>query len=355
MLESLLNATENAVLTTDPHGQVASLNRVAEVMFGYEAGEFIGRPITALISDEAAENGGEASSGPRGGSGRRKDGSQFPVEVSRASWTDAQGREASGAIVRDVTERRRAEEAAHTRDKLAALGRIAGGLAHELNNLLQPIIGLTQLELEQLPGDGTEEQMETRESLTMVLDSGKQARDVVKKLLIFARKARPPLAPVDVSAALCRMELFDKDPPPGIHVDRIISENAVGAAVINEAELLEVMRILVNNAAYAMDGRGTVTIRVDRVELTGASASPGMAAGPAFRISVADTGCGIDADIRAQIFEPFFTSKPVGQGMGLGLSVAYSVLNDWKGVIAVDSTVGSGSTFTLYLPIDQTA
>jgi signal transduction histidine kinase len=79
-----------------------------------------------------------------------------------------------------------------------------------------------------------------------------------------------------------------------------------------------------------------------------------MAAGPVFRISVADTGCGIEADVRAQIFEPFFTSKPVGQGMGLGLSVAYSVMHDWKGAIAVDSAVGSGSTFTLYLPITQT-
>ena len=150
-LESLLNATESAVVTTDFQGQVASLNRVAEVMFGYEAGEFIGRPIAALIADEATENGNMVSAQTRGGNGQRKDGSRFPVDVSRASWIDALGCQASGAIVRDVTERRRAEAAAQARDKLAALGRTAGGLAHELNNLLQPVIGLTELELGQLP------------------------------------------------------------------------------------------------------------------------------------------------------------------------------------------------------------
>jgi PAS domain S-box-containing protein len=353
-LESLLNATENAVLTTDSDGQVATLNRFAEVMFGYEAGEFIGRPVTALISVEATLNGGAASVRPRGGNGLRKDGSQFPVEVSRASWTDAQGCEASGAIVRDVTERQRAEAAAHARDKLAALGRVAGGLAHELNNLLQPIIGLTQLELDQLPGEGTDEQMESRESLAMVLDSGKQASEVVKKLLMFARKAKPPVAPVEVAATLGRIDLFGKQPPPGICVDQIIDENAVGISMINESELTEVMRILAANAAFAMDGCGTVTIRVDRVELADTAASLGIAAGPTFRISVADTGCGIDAGNMAQIFEPFFTTKPVGQATGLGLSVAYSVMHDWKGAIAVDSAVGSGSTFTLYLPIART-
>jgi PAS domain S-box-containing protein len=354
-LESLLNATESAVVTTDFDGQVASLNRVAELMFGYDPGEFIGRPITALIADEDPGNGGSALALTHDGNGRRKDGSRFPVEVSRASWTDAEGCEASGAIVRDVTERRRAEAAAHTRDKLAALGRTAGGLAHELNNLLQPVIGLTELELDQLPTDGTDEQKESRESLAMVLESGKQAREVVKKLLMFARKAKPPVTSVDVAAALARVDLFGKEPQPGIRVDRFIDENAVGNSIINETELAEVMRILADNAAYAMDGCGTLTIRVDRVELADQAAALAMAPGPSFRITVADTGSGIDADVMTQMFEPFFTTKPVGQGTGLGVSVAYSVLRDWKGAIAVESTVGRGSTFTLYLPIAQTA
>jgi PAS domain S-box-containing protein len=355
-LEALLNATETAVVATDTDGQVVSLNRAAEAMFGFEPGESVGRPMAALICTEAGIAAHEVSSD---GNGWRKDGTAFPIEVSRASWTDAQGCKASAAIVRDVTERRRAEAearhraaAAQNQDKLAALGRIAGGVAHELNNLLQPIIGLTQLELETLPADGTAEQMETRESLAMVLDSGNQARDVVRKVLMFARKAKPVLAPVDFPAALQRsIASLGKSLPRGVRVDTVIDADTVGSATINEAELAEVMSILAANAADAMDASGTLTIRVDRPVLTEAAASLGIAAGPTFRISVADTGHGMDADTMAQVFEPFFTTKPIGQGTGLGLSMAYGVLHDWSGAIAVDSTVGHGSTFTFYVPL----
>jgi signal transduction histidine kinase len=239
--------------------------------------------------------------------------------------------------------------------KFAALGRTASGVAHELNNLLQPIIGLTQLELDTLPVDGTAEQMETRESLAMILDSGKQARDVVRKVLMFARKAKPVLAVVDLPAALRRsIASFATRLPPGIQLDHVVDANAVGFATINQAELAEVMTNLAANAAHAMDGCGTLTIRVDRLELAQAAALLGIAAGPCFRIAVADTGHGMDADTKAQVFEPFFTTKLIGQGTGLGLSVARGVLRDWKGAIAVDSTVGSGSTFTLYVPVTDT-
>lgn len=196
--------------------------------------------------------------------------------------------------------------------------------------------------------------METRESLALVLESGNQARDVVRKLLMFARKAKPKLVPVDFPAALHRtIASLGKLLPPGIGVDQDIDGGAVGSATINEAELAEVMINLAANAADAMGGSGTLTIRVDRLELTETAASLGIAAGPTFRISVADTGHGMDADTRAQIFEPFFTTKPIGQGIGLGLSMAYGVLRDWKGTITVDSTVGCGSTFTLYVPVTQ--
>jgi signal transduction histidine kinase len=248
-----------------------------------------------------------------------------------------------------------AQAAAHNHDKLAALGRIAGGVAHELNNLLQPIIGLTQLELDQLPSAGTPEQMETRESLAMILESGNQARNVVRKLLMFARKAKPDLTATDFSAALRRVVAsLGNHLPEGIHVDDAVGNGSVGLATINEVELAEVMANLAVNAADAMDGKGILTIRLDRLELAEAAASRGIAAGCWFMISVTDTGHGMDAETRAQIFEPFFTTKPIGQGTGLGLSIAYGVLRDWKGAIAVDSTVGRGSTFTLYVPVTQT-
>jgi PAS domain S-box-containing protein len=360
-LEALLNLTENAVVMTDPDGQVASLNRAAQGMFGFAPAESLGTPIAGLISDETALPGGETPARSSAGTGCRKDGTQFPVEVSRANWIDAQGCTASAAIVRDVTgrrlaeaEERRRQAAVHNHDKLAALGRTAGGVAHELNNLLQPIIGLTQLELDQLPSEGTAEQMDSRESLAMVLESANDARNVVRKLLMFARKAKPTLAPTDFPAALRRaVASSGRQLPPDIDVDCAIDGGTAGLANINEAELTEVISNLAVNAADAMGGRGTVTIRADRVEAPD-TASLGMAAGPAFRISVTDTGHGMDAETHAQIFEPFFTTKPIGQGTGLGLSIAHGVLRDWKGAIAVASTVGCGSAFTLYVPVFQT-
>jgi PAS domain S-box-containing protein len=361
-LAALLNATDNAVVTTDTDGQVASLNRAAEAMFGLDPGESVGWPMSRLISTEQDLADGEALTRSSDDHGRRKNGVEFPIEVSRASWTDVQGRTASGAILRDMTERRRAEAekgrqqaAEQTRDKLAALGRVAGGVAHELNNLLQPIIGLTQLELDSLPSEGTAEQIESRESLTAILDSGKQARDVVRKVLMFARKAKPELAAADFPAAVSRaIALFGKSLPSGVQVDEIIESGTAGLATINEAELAEVMANLADNAVYAMDGSGTLTIRVDRLELTDAASTLGIAAGGYFRIAVADTGHGMDAATRAQIFEPFFTTKPIGQGTGLGLSIVYGVLRDWKGAVAVDSSIGVGSTFSLYVPVTET-
>jgi PAS domain S-box-containing protein len=361
-LAALLNATENAVVTTDTDGRVASLNRAAEAMFGFEPGQSIGKAIVELISTEDDHANCENLTRSINGYGRRQDGTQFPIEVSRARWTDAGGDPASGAIVRDVTERHRAEAEArgriasvHSHDKLAALGRTAGGVAHELNNLLQPIIGLTQLELDQLPNEGTDEQMETRESLAMILTSGNQAREVVRKLLTFARKAKPAVALVDFPAALRRsIASFGELLPPGVHLEQIIDAAAAGVATINESELAEIMANLAINAVHAMDGKGTLTIRLDRLELTEAAASLGVAAGCWFRISIADNGHAMDAETKAQIFEPFFTTKAIGQGTGLGLSIVYGVLRDWKGVITVDSTVGRGSTFTLYIPVSQT-
>ena len=135
-LAALLKATENAVVTTNTDGRVASLNRAAEAMFGFEPGLSIGKPIADLISTEDDDADGANLTRSINGYGRRQDGTQFPIEVSRARWTDARGELASGAIVRDVTERHRAEAearrrlaAAHSHETLAALGRTAGGVA----------------------------------------------------------------------------------------------------------------------------------------------------------------------------------------------------------------------------------
>lgn len=261
-LEALLNATGNAVVTTDTDGQVASLNRAAEAMFRLEPGECLGLDIGGLISSHL-DIDREVLTGSTEGNGRRKDGTEFPIEISRADWIDAQGHKASGAILRDLTERHRIEadlrsrEAAdRAQDKLAALGRVAGGVAHELNNLLQLVIGLTQLELDSLPAQGSSEQAETRESLATILECGNQMRSVVRKILMFSRKTKPERKPFDFPAVLNRACTFaGKLLPPGIHVNKVVGNDVVGLATIDEAELVEVLTNLAVNASYAMEGR----------------------------------------------------------------------------------------------------
>jgi PAS domain S-box-containing protein len=358
-LEALLNATGNAVVTTNSNGHVASLNRVAEAMFGFEPGECVGRHISDLVSRHV-DIDLEILNCSNEGNGRRKDGTEFPIEVAHANWIDANGCQASGAILRDLTERRRVEAelsrraaADRAQEKLAALGRVAGGVAHELNNLLQPVIGLTQLELDSLPDADSTAQADTRESLATVLECGRQMRSVVRKILMFSRKTKPERMQLDFPVVLDRACKFaGKLLPPGIHVDKVVGKEVVGLATIDEAELVEVLTNLAVNAAYAMDGNGTLSVMVDRLGLDESSASPfSIPAGAYFKVAVSDTGHGMDATTKAQILEPFFTTKPVGEGTGLGLSMVYGVLRDWNGALAVDSTIGVGSTFTLYIPV----
>ena len=358
-LEALLNATGNAVVTADPDGRIASLNRTAEAMFGFEPGECVGRNVTTLISNHL-DIDLEISTSSGSGSGWRKDGTCFPIEVAHADWIDLEGRRASGAIVRDCTERRRAEAELRRRDaadqaqeKLAAVGRVAGGVAHELNNLLQPVIGLAQLELDSLHLDDSTEQMETRENLTTIVECGTQMRSIVRKILMFSRKAKPERMQLDFPAALERACRFaGKLLPPGIRIDKVVSSDVRGLATIDEAELVEVLTNLAMNAAYAMDDNGALAILADRLDLSEMLAAPlGILAGSYFRVAVSDTGHGMDANTKAQILEPFFTTKPIGQGTGLGLSMVYGVLRDWNGALSIDSTVDVGSTFTLYIPI----
>jgi PAS domain S-box-containing protein len=356
-LEALLNATKNAVVTADDEGNVASLNRVAEAMFGFEPGEGIGWPMVRLISLAEAAAAGDRRPVSEG-TGRRKNGTEFPIEVSRATWTDLRGIAASGAVLRDITERRHIEaelrrraEADQMQEKLAALGQAAGGVAHELNNLLQPVIGLSELELDAVPQECTVEQAESRENLATIRECGVLMRSIVRKILIFARKTKPDLEVTDFPSAVVRtLSFVGKLLPADVDLHVTIEPGATGMAAINEPALTEVLTNLAVNAADAMDRRGRLSILLERVDLIDVAAGLGISPGPYFRLSVSDTGKGMDSDTRARIFEPFFTTKEVGQGTGLGLSMAYGVLRDWNGAIDVDTAVGRGSTFKLYVP-----
>jgi signal transduction histidine kinase len=267
-------------------------------------------------------------------------------------------RDAAGIVIQvagtlqDVTETRRLEqernelyaELLHSQ-KLEALGTLAGGVAHDLNNSLVPVISLAKIVMAKLqPG--------SREyaSVELILEAGQRARDLVRQVLAFSRKSeaeRKPLALDGFVADVLRG--MQPSLPAGIAIEQELA--AVPPVAADAGQLEQVLVVLLSNAAQAIgDGVGTVTVEVASDAGRLAMLRRSSATVPGVRLTVRDTGCGMDVVTRRRIFEPFFTTKEVGRGTGLGLSVVHGIVTGHGGQIAVESEPGVGTRFDIYLP-----
>ena len=258
-------------------------------------------------------------------------------------------------IAQDITTQFRREAAERESEKLVALGEMAGGVAHELNNLLQPVISLTDLNLDRIR-DGnliSEDLAEMGEQFELILEYGRQAREIVRKILRFARKEASPLDVTDFAPAVRASSPLLRDLlPPDVRLVLDIDPEVVGNAAINASELAQIVTNLAVNAGYAMDGHGNLTISLSRIDLDrDEAAALNLTEGGYFRLAVTDTGQGMSETTKARIFEPFFTTKPIGEGTGLGLAMVHGIMRSWKGAIAVDSEVGRGTCFFLFIPV----
>lgn len=279
----------------------------------------------------------------------------YVQQLSNGRWLKVvERRTCDGGIVGiriDVTEARQREAAERESGRLAALGHLARGAAHEINNLLQPALVLPAMVRDRLPeGDN-----ESREDLHFVLEAVRKVSGIIRDIGIFARHEEPVLTPLGLCQELHATLGFVCNlmrPPVAVReVDFDGFANCLVAA--NKSELIQVMTNLLVNAAQATAGTATVTVSMAHIEPSAAlaerlSIEPGRAY---LCVAVADTGSGMDEATRARVFEPFFTTKPVGQGTGLGLSVVHGIIRSWHGAVTVDSEPGAGSTVTLYLPI----
>ncbi len=238
--------------------------------------------------------------------------------------------------------RRRTEElvAMHDRiaqaERLASLGKLSAGVAHEINNPLGAVLALTALTLEDLEPDDP-----ARENLQEVVRQAERCRNIVRGLLEFARQSEPHVEPLDLNhvledtlALVARQSMFFN-----IAVVRAL-DPALPRVMGDRSQLQQVFMNLLLNAVQAMEEKGTITLASRQVD--------GFV-----EISVSDTGCGIPPDKLGRIFDPFFTTKPSGKGVGLGLSIAYGIVTKHGGDIRVESEVGKGSTFTVRLPAIQ--
>jgi PAS domain S-box-containing protein len=255
-------------------------------------------------------------------------------------------------VFKDVTELRAAEKRQKEMEqqllhsqKLRAVGTLAGGVAHELNNTLVPILALTKLTLKRLP-----ERSQERHNLTIVLRATERARDLVQQISAFSRKEMPSRCSVDI-AGLAReaMRMMRASVPSTIHIDEAIDQ--VPSVLADADQLQQIIINLVNNAAQAIgDRHGTIVVEVATAPSDKLPADAPQEQGSVIRLSVSDTGCGMDEATQTRIFEPFFTTKPVGEGTGLGLSVVHGIVTQHGGSLVVESQIDKGTRFDIFLP-----
>jgi two-component system, cell cycle sensor histidine kinase and response regulator CckA len=252
-------------------------------------------------------------------------------------------------IYRDVTERKRVEEQLRRAERMQAAGRLAGGVAHEVNNMMTGVIGFSEFLLRSLePTDPR------RSEVAEIIKAGTRAADVTRQLLAFTRQQflRPEVLPVngvvhDLEKMLRRVLGED-------HVLELVLAADAGEIRADRGQLAQVLVNLMLNARDAMPGRGRVTITTRATVLDDRYGAHhdgvGIPRGEYVQLTVSDTGIGMDREIQARIFEPFFTTKPIGQGTGLGLSTVYGIVKQSDGFVWVYSEPGLGTAFKIYLP-----
>jgi two-component system, cell cycle sensor histidine kinase and response regulator CckA len=277
---------------------------------------------------------------------RRRDGGIVAVRlhVRLLSIPDHSG--AIEIIAEDVTELRAMERQLRQAQKFEAIGQLAGGVAHDFNNVIGAILGWAELGLEQ---NRANHQVSDR--FSRIREQAERAAALTRELLAFARRQVLQPQAVDINAITSGLVSF-LDKVIGRDIELKVVTASVDAVKADPTQLEQVLMNLCLNARDAMPNGGRLQVETEMVELDDSYCRfyPYVTPGRYAVLSVSDTGMGMDAETRERIFEPFFTTKDVGEGTGLGLSVCYGIVEEHGGWIAVDSSVGKGSCFSVYLP-----
>jgi len=355
---AILEAAHDAIITMDSQLNIREFNPAAETMFGHQRLSILGKTVGLLLPPSGRAAQVEAfhryiSRGEGPLSGRhvevvamREDGTEFPVEIS-VSRVSGDSQSVVTGFIRDITERRALEEQLRQSQKLEAIGRLAGGVAHDFNNILMSIVGSADLLLMNI-GPGDPDHAEVHE----IKESVRRGAALTRQLLAFSRRQATVPKVFDLREVIGGMDTMLRR-LMGPEIDFVVSRGPSPAVVhADPAQIEQVALNLAVNARDAMPKGGRLTLSVGEMELAGlpaVSAVEGKAGRYAF-LSVADTGTGIDEATRARLFEPFFTTKEQDKGTGLGLSIVYGIVKQSNGYISVTSERGQGATFVVYLP-----
>jgi hypothetical protein len=353
MALAFIESAAEGILIIDEQGGIVVANTQVEKMFGYGTRELLGQPLEVLLperlrdghvrhrADYIAEPRVRRMARGLDLAGRRRDGTEFPVEISLSYVKTAHGVRVM-AFITDITERLTLERTTRQSEKLAALGTLSAGIAHELNNPLGIIS--SRIELMLLESEDAQLPATVREDLGVIHRQVQRVSRLVAGLLSYARPTVPQRRPLDVNRVVDEVLLLAHKQlsKQGVRVSATL-DRSLPPILGDEGAVQQVLINLITNAQQAIDRTGEVVITTRL-----AANRPGW-----LELVVADTGRGISPEYRARIFDPYFTTKEMGTG--LGLSITHRIVEEHEGTIEVHSRPGGGTEFVLGFPVAASA
>ncbi len=348
-LGTAINQIHEAIVITDTNGVVEYANPAFEKLTHYKTSEVVGKKINILKSGKHNEEfyhrmWNTISKGDNWTGiiiNKRKDEELFEEHCVISPIKNNVGKIINYiAIKRDITEERRIEKQMRQTQKLQAIGTLAGGIAHDFNNILMAMQLFTELAIKT-----TDKDSKAQEYFSKLIDTQQRGKDLIKQILNFSRNTdddykEPLLIHYAVNEAL-KMIKFTL--PSTLKL--VVSITDCGYIMGNLTHIQQIMMNLCTNASHAMEGNGVLTLALDKIDFNDDKNTQYA------RLMVKDTGCGMDRTTRERIFEPFYTTKKVGQGTGLGMTTVHSIVKQYGGEIFFSSEIGKGTTFYIYLPL----
>ncbi len=369
-LRATVAAALDCILGMDSDGNIIEFNPAAEKCFGYSRQQVLGRSLAdAIIPPSMREAHRRGMSrylttgdGPFLGkrievTAMRSDGSEFPAELAIGVTRDPSGHIFIGYL-RDISQIKRAEQGrsqleAQLRQaqKMEAIGHLTGGIAHDFNNILTGIMGYIDMAQERA-GQARDAKLE--KYLDRAKRSGQRARDLIQQMLTFSRGKRGTPRPIDFCAVVGEsVKLLESSLPSSVVLSVDLAPD-LPTVMMDPVHLEQIVVNLCINARDAMNGSGALEVAVRAIDCSTACVCASCRAplrGPYVAVSVKDNGPGIQPEHIERIFEPFFSTKEVGKGSGMGLSTVHGIVHEYGGHITVDNRPGAGATFNILLPL----
>jgi PAS domain S-box-containing protein len=347
-----------ATLWVAPDARLRRVNRAACELLGYTETELLALTFTDLDADASADRWSDHWRELRDlrrmsfeARHRHKSGRLIAVDVE-LNWFEFEGQQYNVAFLRDLSATRTLEAQLRHSQKLEAIGTLAGGIAHDFNNILAAIYGFTTL-----AQHAAADNPEVVDYLAEIRRSGQRAAELVQQILAFSspRSETTTMGPLRLDAVVAdALKLLRASAPTTIEIVAPPDRPAFPLVQGNASQLHQVVLNLATNAVHALGpapGRLTISLDVYSAAAVLAATVPGLQAGPCVRLTVTDTGAGMDAATQARVFEPFFTTKAPGEGTGLGLSVVEGIVRRHRGGIRLTSAPGRGTTCEVFLPL----